>query len=200
MNGAQEVASRFVVARGDGSVLLEAGEEVLDQMARLVQRPVMIARLFAPGARGDHHRFAFVDQRLDQSGLGVIGLVGNEGLPRRVLEQDIGALQVVALAGREVKARRIAQGIDRGVNLGAQSASAASDRLLVQTPPFAPALCWWARTMVASIMTHSLSASCDRASKTRRHTPPVLQREWRVCTTRKSPKRAGRSRQGMPAR
>jgi hypothetical protein len=34
------------------------------------------------------------------------------------------------LAGRQYEARRMPQGIDRGMNLGAQSAFAASDRLV----------------------------------------------------------------------
>jgi hypothetical protein len=41
-----------------------------------------------------------------------------------------------------MKANRVAQGIDRGMNLGAQSTFAASDGL-VGAPFFsAPALCW----------------------------------------------------------
>lgn len=139
-------------------------------------------------------------QRLDQSGLGVVGFVCDDGLRGRVLEQDIGSLKIMGLARREDKARRIAQRIDPGVDLGAQPAPAAPDGLFFWIPPFAPAQCWWARTMVESIMAYSLSASCASASKMRCHTPLQLQREWRVCTTRKSPKRSGRSRQGMPAR
>jgi hypothetical protein len=74
-------------------------------------------------------------------------------------EQHIGTLQIMTLSGRQVKARGVAQRVDRGVNLGAQSAPAAPDGLLTQTPFFAPALCWCARTMVLSIMAYSLSAS-----------------------------------------
>lgn len=38
MDGPQKVASGLVVARGNGSVLLQACEEVLDQMTRLQVR------------------------------------------------------------------------------------------------------------------------------------------------------------------
>lgn len=99
--------------------------------------------------------------------MGIIGLVRNDGLCGRVLEQDIGTFEVVCLSRREVNAARIAQRIDRGVYLGAQAAPAASNGLLVGIPPFAPALCWWARTMVESIMAYSLSASSAKASKSR---------------------------------
>ena len=52
----------------------------------------------------------------------------------------------------------------------------------------------------APIIVYSLPACCARASKTRCHTPLWLQRLWLRCATRKSAKRAGRSRQGIPAR
>ena len=46
MDGPQEVASGLVVARGNGPVMLQACEEVLDQMTRLVEVAVIFARLF----------------------------------------------------------------------------------------------------------------------------------------------------------
>lgn len=52
------------------------------------------------------------------------------------MKQDIGAFQVGALPGREVKTGGVAQRIHGGMDLGAQSAAAASD-----SPSFAPALC-----------------------------------------------------------
>ena len=42
----------------------------------------------------------------------------------------------MGLPGREVKADRIAQRIDRGVNLGAQAATAAPDGLALFRPLF----------------------------------------------------------------
>ncbi len=176
MNGSEEVAGGLVVTRGNRPVLLEFGEEILDQMTCLVEVAVILAWLPVRCPGRNHDRFALVEPWLHQPELGVIGFVGSW----RVLEQDIGAKQIVGLSWREMKSHWIAQRIDRGVNLGTQPASAAPDGLLVRIPPFAPALCWWARTMVASIMAYSLSASCARASKTRCHTPRALQRECRV--------------------
>lgn len=109
--------------------------------------------------------------------MGVVSLVCDDGLRGRVLEQNIDTLQIMDLARCEYKARRIAQRIDRGVDLGAQPAPAAPYGLFFWIPPFAPALCWWARTMVESIMAYSLSAACASVSKTRCHTPLLLQRE-----------------------
>ena len=75
------------------------------------------------------------------------------------------------------------------------------DRWLRSThPPFAPELCWWERTMVESIMAYSLSASLAKWSNICCHTPRFAHRLKRVWTTRKSPNRSGKSRQGMPAR
>ena len=159
MDAPQKVARSLVVARSNSPVLLQACEEVLDQMARLVQMAVIFAWLFAPRSRRNNNGLALVDQRLDQSDMGVVGLVCDDGLRRCVLEQDIGSLEVMGLSWREKKARRITQCINRGMDLGAQAAPAASDCLLFWPPPFAPALCWWARTMVESIIAYSLSAS-----------------------------------------
>ena len=48
----------------------------------------------------------------------------------------MGALEVMGLSWRKEKSRRIAQCIDRGMHLGAQAVSAASEGLLIRTPPF----------------------------------------------------------------
>lgn len=141
MNGPQEVARGLVVARSDGAVLLQACEEVFDQMARLVQVSVICTRLSVGRPRRNDNRFSLVQQRPDQSGLGVIGLVGEDGLCGRVLEQDIGALEVMRLPRGEDKSCRVAQRIDRRMDLGAQASSAAPKSLLIRIPPFAPALC-----------------------------------------------------------
>ena len=177
MDGPQEVASGLVVARSNSPVLLQACEEVLYQMPSLVQGTVIFAWLFVRRPGRNNHCLALVQERLDQPGLDIVGLVGNDGLRGRLLEQDIGSLEIMSLPWREKKACRVAQRIDRCMDLGAQTASAASEGLFVRIPPFAPALCWWARTMVASIMAYSLSASCAKASNTRCHTPLWLQRE-----------------------
>ena len=178
VNAAQEVASCLVVARSNGPVLLELGKEVLDHMARLVHGLVVVALLPVCAARWNHHRFVGFKQRLNHSVLGVVALIGDHRLSLAAKQQHIGALQVMGLPWRQMKPGGIAQRIRDGVNLGAQAPSAAPDGLAA-APFFAPALCWCARTMVESIMPHSLSASCARVSNTRCHTPERLQREWR---------------------
>ena len=43
---------------------------------------------------------------------------------------------------------------------------------LILSPPFAPAACWWARTMAESTVRYSKSGSSDTAAKIRFQTPP----------------------------
>ena len=69
-----------------------------------------------------------------------------------------GSDQIVCLAAGQKEVDRVAQSVDHGVDLGAQSAARAPDGLIL----WAPALCWWARTMVLSIIAYSLSASAAR--------------------------------------
>src|SRR5271169_566187 len=105
----------------------------------------------------------------------------------------------MSVAGSESEAGWIAERIDGGVDLGGQSAFAAPDRLVA---PFfgAPALCWWARTIVLSIIAYSLSGSAAKCLNIRSQTPALAQRLKRRCVLFQSPKRSGRSRQGAPLR
>jgi hypothetical protein len=62
----------------------------------------------------------------------------------------------------------------------AQSAFAAADRLGFAVFFWAPALCWWARTIVLSLMAYSLSASAAKISNIFFQMPLLAQREI-VC-------------------
>jgi hypothetical protein len=71
----------------------------------------------------------------------VEALIGEQNVSVQLRQQDIGPFQIAGLSAGEMKSDGIAEGVDSGVNLGTQSALAASDGLL--TAPFfsAPALC-----------------------------------------------------------
>ena len=69
MNGTREVARGFVIARSNGLILLESGEEILDQVARFVQMAVTAALVPARGFWGNHHGLACDDA----TGPGVLG-------------------------------------------------------------------------------------------------------------------------------
>jgi hypothetical protein len=62
----------------------------------------------------------------------------------------------MSLPWREHQFDGIAQGINERVDFGSQSAAGSPDRLLAVFFR-APALCWCARTMVASSIMYSLS-------------------------------------------
>ena len=154
MNGTKEIAGGFVIARSNTPVLLELGKEVLNQVTRLVHMPIVFAWFATSGARRNHDGLACPKQRLNHPLLCVIRLIGQHSLGWGVLEQNVSPLKIVRLPRREVKSRGIAKRINSGVNLGAQPATTASNGLVLRSPPFAPELCWWARTMVESIMTY----------------------------------------------
>ena len=149
-----------------------------------------------------------LDPKGKDSMLRQIVLIGHSqgGLLAKMLVIDNGSrkasapIRSWACPGGQQEAQRVAEGVDQSVDFGAQSALAAADRLIVIFFLGAPALCWWARTMVLSIIAYSLSASAARCSKRRCHAPFLAQRLNRLCEFFQSPNRSGKSRQGIPAR
>src|ERR1700704_4072275 len=114
-------------------------------------------------------------------------------------DQVLGLEDVVHLAAREDEANWIAQRIHTRADLGAQAAARTPDRLIF-APPFAPAACWWARTMVESMIRYSKSGFSTNAWKIRSQAPFLAQRRKRWKTLFQLPNTGGRSRQGAPAR
>src|SRR5262245_17969144 len=108
-------------------------------------------------------------QRIKQR-VGVVRLVANQSLWISLLKQRLCASQIVRLPRREHHIDGIAEGIDKGVNFSGQSAAGSADRLLAVFFR-APALCWCARTMVASMIMYSLSCSLASSLKIRSKTP-----------------------------
>src|SRR3954447_21364205 len=162
----------LVVAGRDGPVLLQFGEEVLDQVAGLVEVLAVRARLLAVRLGRDHGRLAGPRERPEHAFLGVERLVGDQHGSGEVGQQSIGTFEVVRLPRREGEAGRVAERVDQGVDLRAQAAFAAPDRLVASAAFLgAPALCWWARTTVLSIIAYSWSASPARCRKILSQTP-----------------------------
>jgi hypothetical protein len=73
--------------------------------------------------------------------VGVEALVGEQNVSVQLRQQCIGPFQVAGLSAGEMKSNGIAEGVDGGVNLRAQSAFAAPDGLLAAPFFSAPALC-----------------------------------------------------------
>ena len=73
--------------------------------------------------------------------VGVVGFVGQQDIGFHEGQKCVGAVQIMGLARRQEEADGIAQSIDQGVDLGAQAAFAAADRLIFAAFFLAPALC-----------------------------------------------------------
>ena len=131
-------------------------------MAIRIELTVVLARRGPVRPWRDHRGLTSGRQRLDHARVRVAGLVGDQRGGLHVGQQAVGPNQVVCLAAGQEEADRVAQRVDQGVDLGAQSAARASDCLILASFFWAPALCWWARTMVLSIIAYSLSASAAR--------------------------------------
>ena len=119
MNCGEEISGGFVVARGDGAILLELAEEILDEVARLVGVPVEIALDLAVALGRDHDRLSPCQQGLNHPFIGIEGFVCQQGRGRHVWQQRVGAFQVMGLARRQNEVQRIAQCVDKRMNLGA---------------------------------------------------------------------------------
>ena len=89
----EEVPGGFVVPGGDRAERLDLAYEVLDEVARLVER----ARVLAGPLWRNDRRDAGGEQGLDDARLGVEGLVRQERLSLN-LQQLIGAFEIVRLA------------------------------------------------------------------------------------------------------
>ena len=141
VDGGEEVARGFIVAGGDGAILFEFGKEVFNPVARLIEIPVVFALDFAVGFGRNHRHFARLRQRNQNPLIGIEASIGEHDVGLHQRQQHVGSLQIARLSGRKMKPGRVAEGIDGGMNLGAQPALAASDGLV--RAPFlrAPALC-----------------------------------------------------------
>ena len=123
MDGSEEVARGFVVARGDGSILFQLGEEVLNQVPSFVEMAVEVAWYLPVGLWRYHRDFAGSGQPFMHPRIGIERFIGDEHISLHIWQKMVRTEQVVRLAAGQVEADRIAQGIDKGVDLGAQSAA-----------------------------------------------------------------------------
>jgi hypothetical protein len=110
--------------------------------------------------------------------VGVISLVGDGGFGLDAVDKIVGEGDVVALTGRADQANGKAERLGGGMDLGAQAAARSAQTLGIRPPLTlrAPAACWWARTMVESIINHSRSASWASVASMSSSTPISIQR------------------------
>ena len=99
-------------------------------MASFVKFLVVFALYLTVGLGRDHGNFARLLPRDQDPLVGVEALVGEQNAGVQLRQQYIGPFQIAGLSAGEMKSKGIAEGVDGGVNLGAQPALAASDGLL----------------------------------------------------------------------
>ena len=155
MDAGEKADGEFVVAGGDCAKLLEFVEESLNEVALGIKSEIARQRCFAARMRRNHGDDLPLG-KLREEGVGVVGHVADQRLRVGLCEQRLCPGEVVGFSWREQDFDRIAERVDECVNLCAQSAARSADRLRAVFF-LAPALCWWARTMVASIIMYSLS-------------------------------------------
>lgn len=141
VNGGAEVSGGFVISGSDGSELLELFEEVLDEVACLVEVTVEGTIDLAMGSAGNDDRLSGGEEGIDDPLIGIEPLVGDQRIGLHVGQQMVGADQVVDLTASQEEADGVAEGIHQGMDLGAQSTARAADRLVLPGFFWAPALC-----------------------------------------------------------
>ena len=176
----EERQRSLVVARGDAAVVLDFVDEAFDAVAQLVGFSVVGGSLGAAGAWRDDDRRAGGGEIIAQ-GARIEALVADHADQRQAVEEGDRLRHLVHLASREDYAQRIAERIDGDVDLGAEATARAAEGVIA-SPPFAPAACWCARTMVASIITCRKSGSSAKALKRLSQTPFLAQRRKRTYT------------------
>lgn len=141
MDAGEEVSCSLVVSGGDGTELFEFGEEILDQMTRLVELLIIVARQTAVRFRRDHCAFAGLRQWREHPLIGIECLIADQhvGLHRR--QKVVGTHEIMRFSAGQKEADRIPKRIDQGVDLGAQAAPRPPDRLVLAGFFWAPALC-----------------------------------------------------------
>ena len=131
VDSSEEISGSFVVTRSDGSELFEFTEEILDEVARFIEVWIKVGRCPAIWSGRDYRRFAGRCQRLADPRVSVKGLVGDQRIGGDLRQQRISADQIVRLPRRQQESQRVAEGVDQGMDFGAQPAAAAANRLVL---------------------------------------------------------------------
>src|SRR5687768_7904612 len=109
--------------------MLDLIDKALDQVPFAVPPAVIVARRLGALVRWDD-RYGTVLSHQVEHRLASVAAIGDHALKRQAVQQRTGLDAVVALAGRQAHAQRIAQGVDEDVDLGAEAPTAAPQRLL----------------------------------------------------------------------
>lgn len=140
--------------------MLDLVNEALDQVPLLVEVGV-IGTLLAAVFSGWNHWNRFLLKNEVYEAVEIVAAVGNDMVTKTVGQQCFCLREVVSVSAGEENVQWISQCVNDYVNLGAESAPTATERLRLLATLFwgAPAAHGCARTIVLSGMTLSMSAS-----------------------------------------
>lgn len=206
---------QFLVAGGDRSVLLEAIDRALDDVAFAVGGAIETDAAARFGSETGDDRADPPAAQIRADGATGVALVaddprGPDAWPaapdpfdRAPFQQRGDLRRLMPLARRQDDADGLAAPFGPEVNLGRKAAATAAEGL-VAAPFFAPAALWCARIVVPSRKWRSqsrspaASASACSAASARSQTPACCHRRQRLYTVCHGPYRSGRSRHGAP--
>lgn len=121
------MCERMVVSRVDASSIFEAGEQVLDSVARAVEHAIVGVLDAVLDVGRNAWRDAPIGQWLAQSN-GAVGSIGEqETSGRKLVEHGGGSLVIVCLPFLQVQKQGPPLAIAHDLQLGSQTAPAASD-------------------------------------------------------------------------
>jgi hypothetical protein len=100
-------------------------------VALFVEFSIEFARRQAVWSRRDYSGFASRRQPVEYSAIGIEGTICDKEAGAHIRQQRISRGQVVRLPRGQQEAQRIAERVDQRMDLGAQTATAAAKRLIL---------------------------------------------------------------------
>jgi|ERR1700748_758076 hypothetical protein len=120
MDASEKISGELVVTRCDSSKVFEFVEEAFDEVAFAIEDEIARQWKRAAGVGRNDRSDLPVGQGFDE-GVGIVGLVANQGRRIEIREQRFCTGEIAGLAWRKHQLHGIAQRIDERVNFGAQS-------------------------------------------------------------------------------
>ena len=158
-NKSEERLCEFVVSCCDTAKMFEFIEETLHQMTLFVQPPITLPRVRIIRFR----RYTVIPtafQNVSPDFRCAISLVAKHNTVNdfHMVKNVCGYFGIMHISRGELQMQRITQSVYNGMNLSGFSTTADSYFLVCfasVSPFFAPAVCWWARILVESILKFS---------------------------------------------
>lgn len=115
--------------------MLELGKEAFDPPSLLVGDFVVTVLVLAMTAWRDDRLSTLIEDDIVKA-VSVIGAVGKDLAASQSRDQSAGGRHVVLLAGADLKTDRQSERIDYGMELGAETATGATESLGLRSPLF----------------------------------------------------------------